>query len=351
MYLGERANWFGGSNTAQVYSSLADAILNERDADKELAIQHLNTACEMFNDCFERQQAIYASYSALPTDEEEIDTESGGVSLSEAPEVMANADEDEGYAVIQASITPSTILDTLLELLSTLSVLLPIHPSPQPLIHTVESLLSSKLAPLSTSLPDRQTNCILTAAITKCAIAESLFRTSSPDPNAWEAAISASFNPTEWSFSASADALCAKSDAHVSLASTIPELAWKHYAFASQALGEAAKLEPTKARIYLARGDMELVRSRIECAARTEQVRELLRKNAGVFYRGAMRLEDAEVKKEGEVKEAALRFENGEVAALTGLLDQESREILEEAVEEEVFEAEILEKIITDEGV
>jgi hypothetical protein len=64
-----------------------------------------------------------------------------------------------------------------------------------------------------------------------------------------------------------------------------------------------------------------------------------------------MRLEDAEVKKEGEVKEAALRFENGEVAALTGLLDQESREILEEAVEEEVFEAEILEKIITDEGV
>ncbi|KAF8545169.1 hypothetical protein BDD12DRAFT_871855 [Trichophaea hybrida] len=325
-------------NTAQAYSSLGEAVLNE---DKNLAVKYLTEACEMFNVCFERQQAIFASYTAPAVDEEEMDTESGGVSLSEEV-TMSDPAAEEGYVVIQPPITPSTLLDTLLELLSTLSILLPIHPSPQPLINTTTILLSQTLPSLSTSLLDREHEYLLTAAITTCAIAESVFRSSpGADASAWETTITTYFTPVP----TSSDALCAKSDAHVSLASTVSSLAWKHYAFASAALGEAAKLEPKNGRVYLAQGDMELVRSRIECAARTEEVRGLLRRNAGVFYRGAMRVGDAEVGREAGVKEAAVRFEDGDVDAVRELLGKEARDVLEEALEEEVFGGEILERI------
>ncbi|KAA8892738.1 hypothetical protein FN846DRAFT_982211 [Sphaerosporella brunnea] len=343
-------------NTAQVHSSLADALLNSRDGDpttlKPAAIEHLCTACEIFSKCLEKQEALFASYSQPPPAIDETmeqDQETGGVSLPGQPsdDTMADA-EDEQYAVIQEPVTLSTILDTLIELLTTLSTLLPLLTSPSATIATAESLLSDRLQALIPSLPERQTEIFITAAVLRCAIAESLFRSTS-DVAKWEEAIAQAFG-TDWKWQESADALCAKSDAHASLASAVaePALAWKHYAFSSQALGNAASLEPQKAKIYLARGDTELIRSRIECPQRTGQVRDVLRKNAGVFYRGAARLaqhKEADVKREAEVKEAVVRWENGD----RGVLDPRdaiARDIVQEACDDEIFGAGIWERIV-----
>jgi hypothetical protein len=291
-----------------------------------------------------------------------MDQENGGVSLLPeallADQTMPNAPEEgEQYAVITEPITLDAILDTLIELLSTMSTLLPLLADPTPVKAAAETLLTTKLQPLLPSLPSRQTEIFITAAVLRCAIAESLFRSGAvPDVSKWEEAIANAFG-ADWEWQKSADALCAKSDAHGSLASAVVEapgsvadpaaLAWKHYAFSSQALGNAASLDQTKAKIYLARGDTELIRSRIECPQRTEQVRDVLRKNAGVFYRGAARLAQREpdIKKEAEVKEAVLRFENGE-AGVIGLKDAEAKDIIEEACDDDIFEAGMWQRIV-----
>lgn len=359
------SNWC--SNTAQVHSSLADAILNSKDSapHRQEAIRHLTTACEMFNACLEKQQAIYASYSALPDASMDSEQATGGVSLGagavneavneeESMEDAPEDDEDSQYAVIQEPVTPSTILDTTIELLSTMSNLLPLLTEDASQLHvvqsTAESLASTKLLPLSTTLPERALEISITAAVLRCAIAESHLRSGADqDPTHWEAAISYAFDPAVWAWQQSFDGLCAKSDAHAALASALLEtpgspasMAWKHYAFASQALGNAATLEPAKASVYLARGDTELIRSRIENPQKTEAVRGVLLKNAGVFYRGAMRLGSGDIKREAEVKEAALRAVGGDATGMELLKGREARDILEEAVEDDVFEEGVL---------
>jgi hypothetical protein len=343
-------------------------LLNSRTGDaaslRFAAVQHLHSAYDIFDKCLQKQKALLASYSTHPppvppVDNENMDQETGGVSLlpeaSPADETMANAPEEgEQYAVITEPITPDAILDTLIEMLSTLSTLFPLLHAPRAMKALAETVLNTELQPLLQALPSRQTEIFITAAVLRCAIAESLFRSGyEPDVSKWEEAIANAFG-ADWEWQKSADALCAKSDAHASLASAVvevgdpAELAWKHYAFSSQALGNAATLEPTKAKIYLARGDTELIRSRIVCPQRTEQVRDVLRKNAGVFYRGAARLaqREPEIKKEAEVKEAVLRFENGE-AGVVGLKDAEAKDIIEEACDDEIFEAGMWARIVS----
>jgi len=332
-------------NTAQVHTALADALLEERGADRERAAVHLLKAKSIFEECLHRQRKIFESYSNPMLvdgmgkgDEDEdmdMDMDTGGVQL-----VEERREEKEEYAVVQEPLTEGVIADTLVELLKTLSTLLPLLADPREAVVSGEELLQ-QLYILHSSLPDRQTELCIASAITRTAIAESShrFSLSASTVSSWESTITDAFSHT-WPWSQSPGALCAKSDCHISLASAVPTAAWRHYSFASRALAAAAALEGGKtARIHVARGDTELLRSRTEGC--TPEIRAVLRRNAGVFYRGAIKLagaKDGAVKREAEVKELAVRIEDGAVGA--GEIqdgDTRAREVLEEAAEEGVF--------------
>ena len=340
-------------NTSQVHVSLAENILAGKglDADKSLAVQHLNAALTEFQKCLESQQVQHTAFINGVGPEPDDDQDMGGVLLEEEMGDASLEDSEERYqsVTVQEPTTPATLLDTVIELLRTLSTLLPLLTSfTEDDIATGESLIATKLLPLAQEVTGRDDEVFITAGLFRCAVSEALFRTGSATVEQWESTISRCFDATHWEYTKSADALCAKSDAHTALAVAVLEgarqdigslatVAWNHYAFASRALGNAAKLAPSNASIHLARGDTELIRSRIDCAARTEQAHGILRKNAGVFYRGAARLSSGDVAREAAVKELVLRVEGGEQGIRIESTDLQAREILEEAVEEEVF--------------
>jgi tetratricopeptide (TPR) repeat protein len=351
-------------NTSQVHVSLAENILAGKslDADKSLAVQHLSAALTEFQKCLESQQAQYTdSVGPGPDDDQDM----SGVLLEDEPdqeEEMEDApleDSEEWYqsVTVQEPTTPATLLDTVIELLRTLSTLLPLLTSlAEADIANGESFIATKLLPLAQKVTDRDDEVFIIAGLFRCAVSEALFRTGSATVEQWGSTISSCFDAAHWEYAKSADALCAKSDAHTAFAVAVLEgarqdienlatVAWKHYAFASQALGNAAKLAPRNVSIHIARGDTELIRSRIDCSARTEQVRGVLRKNAGVFYRGAVRLGSGDVAREAEVKELVLRAEGGEQGISIEPTDLQAREILEEAVEEGVFGWEVFEMV------
>lgn len=357
------------SNTAQVYASLAETILDDDgDGERELAVALLGKAVDLFGDCLGRQQATLASYAAAAAapHDQMMDTGDGGGDGDGGEITMADASEDrEEYAVVQEPVTPAAVLDTLQEMLRAMTTLLPVHPAPQPLMAAAETLLRDTLPPLVRQTDGCQAECAIVAALARCAIAEARFRSDAKadggadgDAGAWEAAIAAAFGSAgAWPDAAlDADALAAKSDAHVALAQAVPAQAWKHYGLAAQALAAASRLQPARAGLYLARGDTDLLRSRVaDCEA--ANVRALLRKNAGVFYRGAAKLaQTARARREGLVKEAALQAElgpggdgaggdgGGGGAALRGLLleDPEARQTLREAVAEGLFDPRVL---------
>ena len=208
----------------------------------------LGKAVDLFGDYLGRQQAALASY-AVPHDQA-MDAGDGGGGGDGREITMADAKEDqEEYAVIQEPVTPAAVLDTLQGMLQAMSTLLPVRPAPQPVMATAEALLRDTLLPLVLQTDGCQAECAIAAALARCAIAEARFRSdagaSGADVSAWEVAIAAAFDSAgAWvGTELDADALAAKSDAHVALAQAVPAQAWKHYGLAAQALA-ARRHEP-----------------------------------------------------------------------------------------------------------
>ncbi|KAK6537865.1 hypothetical protein TWF694_010765 [Orbilia ellipsospora] len=160
-------------------------------------------------------------------------------------------------------------------------------------------------------------------------------------------------------------ALCDLSTAYTTIATAIaaqdPSRAWRLAGLASKGLAEATKLAPEKGKpeVYLARGNLELVRSRIPVEA-AEGSRGLLRKNAGVYYRGVVTASTSgmigaveggrvkEVVEEAKVKEMLIRVEVGDAAAGkelvgSGVEAATVRRIVRAAIDEGVFGNSMLE--------
>lgn len=334
----------------------------------------------MFQKCLVTQEAQYATSEANqnPKNEQLKDISMGeGVAtaadgVDDIPiEVLGGGegeqmDEDSGsepgqWALIQAPITQDQLLDTALAELEVCATLCPLAAEGlgKPLAWAQDianSLFKYKITPLSQAT-GRQDEVPLANANFAVALAEASFRAGgATDPAAWEASIRAAFaESTRWKVSASFQALCDKADAHIQLATTVAEqgteaalvLAWKHFAFASQSLSSAAKLEPLKLEINIARGDVEILRAKIEVPAAV-QSRGVLLKNAGVYYRGAKRLEgnDERVRNEATVKEAMVAFEAGDGELLKEVaLNEAVKDIVIEAVDEGIFGVEWLDRV------
>jgi hypothetical protein len=334
------------SNTAQVRTSIAEIMLTRASAgreaeDKAGGISHLEVAVGLFEKCLAIQLEQYRALSTSCTSEDAMDlsdNDDGGEGV-----LLTQRASAEEYAVIDPPITPSTLLDTLLALLTTLGALYPLIIQPntnsnEPLLHQIYTLL-----PL---LPERQTEINTAIALYNCALAESRFR-QSPTPEAateWSSTIADSFKFS--TTDVSADVLCAKADAHIALAQAIPEFAWRQYAFASSMLGKAVNAireddNAKKAEIYLARGDLNMIWSfSASSGAGDEKQRAVLKENAGVYWRYASRVGDPEVMVEAVIKEAVRSgVSNTEIMEKWG---GKTNEVLLDAVDEGVFSSSIL---------
>jgi len=373
------------SNTGQVLCSLAEVLVEYRNAPVEARSEALNFLCEaveIFQRCLQVQESQYAS-SGQGNSNDAGDEGDTNMDVDEPPgrpenpipsrggqedEQMSegSGSDDTQWVIVQTPVTLTQILDTALAQLEACASLLPLCAvenrggKPLPWAQSMgETLLSLKIIPLSQET-GREQEAALARANFGVSLGEASFRAGLTDLAGWEAAVHLAF-PNSEGTTEDFQELCDRADAHIQLASAAAEkgeegeegeeavaiFAWRHYAFAAKSLSAAAKLEPAKSEIHIARGDVEILRAKLGIPAAAKS-RDVLAKNAGVYYRGAKRLEgDMRIRIEAAVKEAMVAFEGGDGGELLKEIEMGSvvKEVVVEAVDEGLFNAEWLARV------
>lgn len=266
-----------------------------------------------------------------------IKSEKDEVSRATNRPPAASADQvvEETWATIVDPITPSTLLDTIIAQVETLTVISTLEASSTaqdwPLGWVEEyyqSILQTKLSALA-STTTRQQEARLAEAKFRCALADAAYRSARIDLPTYRHEVQESFQY----FAMSGDdpqALCDRADAELTLyasmrqqqqqqqkesSSSLPDsetsaeaqndfnkTSWKHITSALDSLTAASKLPTVQqhnlARIHLQRGDCELQRLSLgESPARYDlalQSASVLLGNAGLYYRMAGRQASSE---------------------------------------------------------
>ncbi|KAK6520707.1 hypothetical protein TWF506_000955 [Arthrobotrys conoides] len=240
----------------------------------------------------------------------------------------------------------------------------------------------SKLGLESNDVAEKEMEATLSRANFLTALAETKYYLGLNSLESWEEEVKSAFDPftlyppsptnppesykgiidltTSWM------ALCDRSTAYTTLSTTYlptnPSKSWKLLStISSPSLSSATKLAPDKEKpgIYLARGNLELLRSKIPIEAAVKG-KEVLLKNAGVYYRGVVAssgssligavdgVKIAELVEEARVKEAVIKLEyEGDWEPLKGVIRSGVGKavvwrIVKAAVEEGVFGREVL---------
>ncbi|PQE18149.1 hypothetical protein CJF30_00009319 [Rutstroemia sp. NJR-2017a BBW] len=355
------------SNTAQVLTSLVEAISESRGSSSEDSLTLLEEAIELFQRCLALQEYQYtesqtqaqATFDPQGSSDDGQDTEEGGAPISEGG---SQAVEDDRWATIVEPVTLDSLLDTLLAQLQTLTTLCGLMNADAGRgLAWVEEystpLIEEKLQKYLQGNPDREQEAGITRANFIAALADANFRVQRIDIGTYERALNdayASVNVDDYP-----EGLCNKAEAFISYNSSLRmnfEAAqarevsisrWKVLTAALDSLTKASKL-PTAdnlPKIHLLRGDAELLRlqlgqppSNYDIATKNGAV---LAKNAEKFYRGAGTLAKNEgAKKEAEeaaVKEAlavGLSGETGKLLELVKMQPELVRGVLEDAVDD-----------------
>ncbi|KAF3937182.1 hypothetical protein ABW19_dt0202468 [Dactylella cylindrospora] len=225
-------------------------------------------------------------------------------------------------------------------------------------------------------LVEREAEAILARANFLTALAEVKFYLGVINGEDWEREIKGAFETYAYTdasttrtidLSTSWKAFCDRSTAYTPLFTTISASAssqsWKLASLANQDLAAAVKVAPEKGKpeVYLARGNLELLRSRIPIEA-AAKARAVLRKNAGVYFRGSVAASGSsligavdggrvkEVVEEAKVKEMVARLEDGDPEGVKelvrgGMGRQVIWKVMKGAVEEGVFGRDVVEML------
>jgi hypothetical protein len=339
------------SNTAQVLTSLVEALTEDRDSDvsKEESLSLLEEAIELFQRCLTLQEYQFAESQAreegaaaaepqpletiqspdptstisptpAPSSYGPLSSSTSGSSSTRttaqtAPEQPSTStsqeqegQEEERWATILEPITNDTLLDTCLAQLETLTLLCTLLSSPprsqdsRPLTWIEEyssSLLQTKI-PAYVSGTDRDEEAALTRANFLAALADANFRAQRMDAETYARALEDAFGALDLTgdaegLSDKAEALlafCSSIRAFDSSGSAMAEVCWKAYTTALDALTTASKIPAAEnvAKIHLLRGDVELLRYQLGLEsgyAVAVMNAATLLKNAGTYYRGA----------------------------------------------------------------
>ncbi|KFY44600.1 hypothetical protein V495_03367 [Pseudogymnoascus sp. VKM F-4514 (FW-929)] len=341
-------------NTAQVLTSIAEA-LDDVGSNPDSLVPLLEEAVELFQRCLTLQEfrlseseALRDSMNAADTPGSPVDSD-GGAPLAPAAPATSPQPAEEQWASIVEPTTPDTLLDTILALLETLTVLATKLDSRG--LAALEEYTSTLLAKLPTYLapsPTRAPEVGLTRANLLSALAEASFRAGNIDAATYERAITDAFR--ELDLAADPKGLTDKADAMLAFAAALRTqpvqdgqeqqqvvARWGALTQAGSALGAAAKVPGAinLARIHLARGDAEMLRFRVRDGTGYPGNVDggVLVKNAGVFYRGASRqaLVDGEegVGREGRLKGALAAAVGGESEALREMVGSETEMVID----------------------
>lgn len=263
---------------------------------------------------------------------------------------------EEQWASIVESVTTSTLLDTTIAQIETLTAICGLMVSQNPTgLQWVEGNSRPMLARASTLSEgsDRVREILLSTANFTCALADAAFRTGSLNLNAYQEELTSAFGK-DIDIPNFAQALCDRADASLaftaSMRATIDmtsinasdllqlnDIQWKYLTQALTDLTAATKLPDLHnlPKIHLRRGDCELLRYSLGRSPQSykyaAQSADLLLENADTYYRGAMKLAMVEMAGQEEaealVKEAVASSLNGNEAKLSELLKTHSVQV------------------------
>ncbi|KAL8842640.1 MAG: hypothetical protein Q9170_000415 [Blastenia crenularia] len=379
-------------NTGQVLTSLAELISESRyKSDQAPLVDPLHLfqeALEFFQRCLGLQEYQFtqpeADGNASAQDSMDVDETARDILKENASgSTQSNGDraDEDTWAIIFEPVTHSTLLDTLLaqvETLTSLSGLLSVRRVGDPswIEQYFQDVLQEKTT-VATKESERQEEVGLIRAKFRCALADAGFSTTRIELLTYEREIIAAFEEIDPSGN-NPQALCDRADAELVFnanlykslegkSGTLLEnshkinvIRWKHLTRALDSLTAASKLPDAKnlARIHLRRGDCELLRRRLGSAPSNYDIASksepTLLKNAETYYRGASRSAKAEstTNEEGEasIKEAVVAVLSGDQSKF-GRMTASNRAKMQEMIEEMMEEGLLSEHDLENPGI
>jgi len=354
------------SNTAQVLTSLAEAITEGRKSRKDEqdhALRLLQEALELFQRCLNLQEYKYEQArkeAAEAADDPRTDAigEPSNISCT-----GSNVSEEEVWASVEEPITKDALLDTAIAQLETLTTLCNLsHTQGHSGLVWIEeyyrSILQGKVS-YYLGATTRQHEAALAKAKFVAAISDAGFQIGRLDLLTYEREMTSAFTSPELTLASDPKGLCDRADAELSfntsVQASVPKaqleeiprvasLCWKHITKALESLTAASKI-PNASNlplIHLRRGDCEMLRLRLGDAPlrydlAIKSMPTLLR-NAEIYYHGAGALgerskDDEEVQDEADIKEALTAALAGDTQKLVKLIKLR-RDLVETMVEE-----------------
>lgn len=331
-------------NTAQVLTSLAEASSESRlasDAVREGALLTFQEALELFQRCLQVQELRFTQAEERAGQVTETAGENQDEDVRMSPGSTSYDSGDEEWATIVEPITKTTLLDTVIAQLETLTAICSLmgsqaitelHKIEGYYLATIREKISVYNLPTNAA---RNEEIALKTADFACALADTGFRSGHISLATYERELSTAFNQVP-SLTSNPQALCDQADAELGINASIQALfptllvsdsqhslaqlnglRWTHITCALDALTAASKLPGAQnlSRIHLRRGDCELFRLRLSEASAEGQAYDkalksakTLIKNAETYYRGASALARHEgainEEREAAVKEA-----------------------------------------------
>ncbi|KAL6715612.1 hypothetical protein ACLMJK_006573 [Lecanora helva] len=368
-------------NTAQVLTSLSEAIVgqtNSPENDQNFPLRLLQEALELFQRCLNLQEFQYDqtqedaadASEALADHDIERDVPNGNNS---------DISEDEVWASLEEPITKSSLFDTTVAQLSTLTSIcgLDVSQDHSNLAWSEEYYRTTLQDKVKLYVGDRsqQHEAALAKAKFAAAISDAAFRNGRLSLLTYQNELNAAFESPELDLSTDPRGLCDKAEAELTFitslqalivdaeSSELPQVAgicWKHITKALDSLTAASKLPDVLQipRIHIRRGDCEMFRNRLgepplgyDFAVKSKST---LLKNAEIYYRGAATLaskssENEEEQTDAQMKEAialALSGDTQKFAVLVNVRRGKVEAAVEDMHDDNLLGEQSLQKIV-----
>ena len=323
-------------NTGQVLASTAEHLLEE-NADAPRCVGLLKEAVDTFEKCFAVQQAAYLRQqeetAAISAEQNEL--QRSAPEPSPSPREQASSSPREEWAAVFEPTTVNTLLDTCLAQMQAFTALVPLVAVDRSTLAEMQSLgakISQRSSQLLPEVPGSHNEILGAEAGLSVALSAAAFSLNLLSPEDFSSHVNAKFSYA--GVDSSAATLCEAADARIAFSettadapsaqsqishATLAALQWRQLSLALDNLAQAAKLpiesEPWK--LHERRAEAELMRAMMGVAPaaypQAEKNRELLLKNAEVYYRGARNLAQAE-------GEATIAEEMGQKEAVVQML-------------------------------
>ncbi|RPA81134.1 hypothetical protein BJ508DRAFT_414982 [Ascobolus immersus RN42] len=376
----KKCNWqdlfFNAGQCMTEYAEKLQGSSNRiRSSDRDEIVGALGEAVTLYQRVWEIQERRVQEQGSLESLQGNGEDDNSPIAGPSQPQQSPGSENGSDSATSEWAyedepVTLESLVDTAIATLEALIIRVQVIPQSDTPLEDLTSirelstnLLNTRIIPLATRAPHLSSKVLLVRARYATAQAEAAFRLSTISLAEYEQEILAHFSDTPLPDRPSSsgldfkdiETLCEKADAHIAFAGIVVEsnevdhqLAWKHYNLASLSLTAAAGVNKYDPQVQLGRGDVELLRSKVNIPAAQKSV-DLLRSNARVYYRNTKNLASPESEPglvlEASVKEAMLAYESGDGSLIKAVGNGgRVKVVVAEAVSEGLFGMEWLQR-------